>query len=68
MDNHFWFEAQTGALHFVKPKVPSNYYRYKLPMCYLARVKLAVEKAEVGTVGLNYPNTFLLWLDEKEVK
>jgi len=59
----FWFEAQTGCIYHEQPAAPSNYHRYRLPARCLARVKLTVEAAALGSAGLCYEPAFLAWLE-----
>jgi len=66
MEPYFWFEAQSGIISHVKPKAPSNYHRYKLPLTCLARVKLARDAATVTPAGLVYDSDFLVWLKQRD--
>lgn len=64
---HFWFTAQTGTVEFKKPESHSNYYRYRLPVSCLGKVTLEVERARVGSSGLEYSSEFLEWLAKNDL-
>lgn len=65
---HFLFTPQTGVIHTTThPEAPSNFWRYTLPNRHLARVRDAVEAAEVTSFGLIYPESFVRWLEDNDV-
>jgi len=64
---YFYFEAQTGRIHLKAPQAPSNFFRYTFDLKPLAKVKLLVEQAEVGSSGLVYPAGALAWLDANRI-
>lgn len=67
MSDYFWFEAQTGNIYHKPPAAPSNYHRYCLLNEHLAKVKLAVDNATIGSAGLQYPSEFLRWLERNDM-
>jgi len=60
----FYFIAQNGLVS--RRPIRSNFYVYRLPEKYLAKVELAVHRAKVGTAGLEHDTEFLVWLDNED--
>jgi hypothetical protein len=65
--NVIYFQAQTGRIEFDRPEAPSNYYWYCVSVDYLAKIKIEVDKAPVGSTGFpEYDPEFLVWLASKD--
>lgn len=63
----FYFETQTGQVYNAPPKAPSNFYRYRLAREHLPRVWSEVQRAKVGSGGLEYGEGFLKWLADQDL-
>lgn len=61
----FWFEAQTGLIRD-NPPAATNFYQYHLPGSIRGTVEAAVERATLGSGGLEYEPGFILKLDTWE--
>lgn len=57
----FHFIAQTGRISD-KPLNGGNFYVYRLPASARDKVTETVERARLGSAGLEYPPLFLSWL------
>jgi len=68
MDNEefFYFEPQTGIVK--RTPIRSNFYVFRLPLSWLAKVEFAVKDAVLGTSGFVYTTDFLAWLDKRDTR
>lgn len=67
LKSYFYFIPQTGVGTNEPPSF-SNFYVYRLPVSCLARCEIEVQKANMGSAGLEYSKEFLEWLDKHDTK